>query len=141
MNSILSSEIKTIFYIIAGAFYLFYKFYQKEKRKQEARSAGKKPVLTRTSEDIFRELQKSLKLPQEKVEPTYKTTPKARHQSSMMLERAYQKPGNLLADRNKLKKHEEESITVNEEPTLGERLDFDARKAVIYSELLKRPQY
>jgi hypothetical protein len=143
LNTILGSEIKILFYILLGAIYLFSTFYKREKRKQEERRANKRPVSTQKAEDIFRELQKSLNLPRETAERPMvgKRVPMQKMPMREKVVRTIKPKTAAQIKRMDIVAAEKKADDANPEKTLAERLDFDPRKAVIFAELLKRPQY
>jgi hypothetical protein len=151
LNTNMGSEIKTILYIIIGGIYLFSVMLKKAKKQQEEKKINKRPVSTKTADDIFKELQKSLKLPGfDTAEPK---KPQAR--VPLKKEMSEKKPAYMsikprtnkpLIKRTVYKQDENNRKAEAKEkelhvPTMAETMDFDPRKAVIFSEILKRPQY
>ena len=148
----MNHEVKILLYIIIGIAYLFSRMYKKELKKQNQKQLNKRPVGSRTAEDIFRELQKTLNLPTEELAKPVSQTVKERKIDDK-LSRAqkifisasesklkHYKP----IQASKLKKKEDaesfkEHTIVEEE--YGPNIEFEPRKAMIFSEILKRPQY
>jgi hypothetical protein len=148
----LNHEVKILLYIIIGIAYLFSRMYKKELKKQNQKQVNKRPVGSKTAEDIFRELQKTLNLPTEEVSKPLPQTVKERKIDDK-LSRAqkifisasesklkHYKP----IQASKLKKKDDAETfhhqTIVEEEH-GPNIEFEPRKAMIFSEILKRPQY
>ena len=149
----MSHEIKILLYIIIGIAYLFSRMYKKELKKQNQKKINKRPVSSKTAKDIFRDLQKTLNLPsEESLKPSVGQTVKERKIDDK-LSRAqkifvsasesklkHYKP----IQASKLKKKDDAETfhhqTVVEEE-YGPKIDFEPRKAMIFSEILKKPQY
>jgi hypothetical protein len=169
-------EIKPIFIILMIVGYVLSTWYKKELAKQKEKQINKRPVSNKTSEEIFRELQKSLQearsgqSPKQVVlEKTPAPEPKTRHISQSHTPEAkpkrvinYTPPAprkpmksdafadfrdkpkrellkpSAFKERNK-KMAENAPAEVAED--YGTPMEFDLRKAVLYSEILKRPQY
>ena len=126
--------------------------YKKELKKQNQKQLNKRPVGSKTADDIFRELQKTLNLPTEEVSKPIPQTVKER-KTDDKLNRAqkifisasesklkHYKP----IQASKLKKKDDAETfhhqTIVEEE-YGPNIEFEPRKAMIFSEILKRPQY
>lgn len=151
----MSSEIKILFYIIAGIIYLISTFYLKEKKKQGERNVTRKPVDTKTAEDIFRELKKSLLPPEELVienkpeerTPNKKLRPKP--ESVPLIENIKQNGEKPLENTWIGEGHFEHHKTVEikdlkDIADAKQEIDFtemDPRKAFIYGEIFNRPRY
>jgi hypothetical protein len=148
----MGNEFKILFYIIIGVIYIISKLYNKEKKKQNQREVNKKPIDSQSVEDIFRELKKSLQLPNEPEYTTNEPTPTT-YETGMKREKVVKEKMILVRESSKIKKIKK---TNNNIPSISETevgkqkivyeeneiaANFDARKAVIYSEILKRPQY
>lgn len=144
--------------------------YKKEAQKEKERRINKRPVDNRTSEEIFKELQKTLSQTSRSIEkPATKPVSKEVLTREIVVQEGgkksvYQKPvpkpkyeSSLkreplkLAQQKVKSKHSELKSKIPQSNPLQEikqevetekyRPDFDLRKAVIYSEILKRPQY
>jgi hypothetical protein len=148
----LNHEVKILLYIIIGVAYLFSRLYKKELKKQNQKKINKRPVSSKTAEDIFRDLQKTLNLPTEDIAKPIAQTVKERKIDDK-LSRAqkifisasesklkHYKP----IQSSKLKKKDDAETfhhqTIVEEE-YGPKIDFEPRKAMIFSEILKKPQY
>ncbi len=148
----MNHEVKILLYIIIGVAYLFSRMYKKELKKQNQKKINKRPISSRTAEDIFRDLQKTLNLPTEELSKPITQTVKERKIDDK-LSRAqkifisasesklkHYKP----IQASKLKKKDDAETfhhqTIVEEE-YGPKIDFEPRKAMIFSEILKRPQY
>lgn len=144
----MGSEFKILFYIIIGIVYIISKLYNKEKKKQYQREINKKPVDSQSVEDIFRELKKSLQLPNEPEYTAPEPTPTS-YETGMKREKVVKDKMILVREPSKTRKinnipsiSETEVGKINTKTESNEIADnFDARQAVIYSEILKRPQY
>lgn len=153
----MGSEFKIFLYILIGIAYLFSKLYRKELKKQNERQAGKRPVSGRTAEDIFRELQKTLNIPELETTPSdrplaqsvkeRKTDDEQMRQAKRMFSTEGQsklkhykpiRPSKLKHSGNGIAESSKEAVIAND---YGPEIDFDARKAVIFAEILKRPEY
>ncbi len=153
----MGSEFKIFLYIIIGIVYLFSRLYRKELKKQEEKRAGRKPVTHRNAEDIFRELQKTLGLPETELSPAvpeiqnkpvkeklkqYKATQTKTlfnaEVQARIKKRKQLAPG--LQRKNLMPENSGEIIPAIETEYRPD-IDFDLRKAIIYSEILKRPVY
>jgi hypothetical protein len=145
----LGSEIKILLLILIGIFYFFSSLYKKAKQKQEEYNRNKRPVDRRNAEDIFRELQKSLHLPSTTgPEPKTQTKPAPRVAMSKepMLAKKFRpsmenRNTSVNTSKKEASRKTEKKVRQETVPTMAESLDFDPRKAVIFSEILKRPQY
>jgi hypothetical protein len=144
----MGSEFKILFYIIIGIIYIISKLYNREKKKQYQREVNKRPIDSQSVEDIFKELKKSLQLPNEPENTPVNTSPTA-YETGMKREKVVKEKMVLVREPSKIKKtnnfpsisetevgKQKEVIQENELAT-----NFDARQAVIYSEILKRPQF
>lgn len=156
-------EIKILVYILIGAVYLFSRFYKKEKRKQDERRINRRPTNTQTAEQIFRELQRSLRLPgtekpeTQKPETEKPETEKPQTRTIMQRPAIEKKPAytydrpireermerpasqkSSIAKKAEQRK-DEKHAKAERELTLAESMEFDPRKAVIFSEILRRP--
>jgi hypothetical protein len=156
LKKILSSEIKILFYIIVGIIYFISKAYNKEKKKENQRQPNRKPIGGQTAEEIFKELRKQLNLPED--QPVLETSKPKKSSPQPFI------PNNETGKRQRLKKEKlvlnrtlfkrkdivssensnynsdhSDAITQNYDNDIMK--DFDAKKAVIFSEILKRPQY
>jgi hypothetical protein len=148
----LNHEVKILLYIIIGIVYLFSRLYKKELKKQNQKQLNKRPVSSKTAEDIFRELQKTLNLPTDELSKPLNQTVKERKLDDK-LSRAqkifisasesklkHYKP----IQASKLKKKEDAASFQHQtivEQEYGPNLEFEPRKAMVFSEILKRPQY
>lgn len=157
--SILGSEIKILFYIIIGIAYLFYKMYNKELKKQNEKRMGQKPVGKRSAEEIFRELQKSLGLPDDTSQENNKPiVVQNRTVKERKIEDKATRANNIFASEGQSKMKHYKPIQASKlkrrsirghEPELpaivdkeyGPEIHFDPRQAVIFSEILKRKEY
>lgn len=130
----MGSEIKIILYILIGFAYLFNRLYRKELSKSAQKKQASGPVNAKTSEEIFRELRKSLHLPGQAEEDIVNAAPLQR--KPMRSKTA--KPGDALKKQPRGLK-----VPAAQEAESGEfaPMEFDARKAMIFSEILKRPEY
>lgn len=153
----MGSEFKIFLYIIIGIVYLFSRMYRKELKKQEEKRAGKKPVTRRSAEDIFRELQKTLGLPEtemtpaipekqnkpvkEKLKPYKSAQTKTPFNLEAQLKIKQRKPLTPGIQKKNLMPEITGETTSSNETEYRPDIDFDLRKAIIYSEILKRPVY
>ena len=150
-------EIKTIFFILMVVGYVISTLYKKESQKEKERRINKRPVNPRTSEEIFKELQKTINqrpnaepakvpVPKTKSEPVPKMSKKKLETTlknevvRMSSQKVKAKHPNINAQVKYKSQPMKETEQVAEEKT-SYRPDFDLRKAVLYSEILKRPQY
>ena len=169
-------EIKPLFFILMIVGYVLSTWYKKELAKQKEKQINKRPVSSKTSEEIFKELQRSLQearsgqapkqvvlektpAPQTKtkhIAPSH--TPEAKTKRSInytppaprkpMKSDAFadfrEKPKRALlkpsAFKERNKRMAENNQMETETDTMAQ-VDFDLRKAVVFSEILKRPQY
>ena len=145
----MGNEFKILFYIIIGVIYIISKLYNKEKKKQNQREVNKKPIDSQSVEDIFRELKKSLQLPNEPEYTTNEPTPTS-YETGMKREKEVKEKMVLVREPSKIKKTNNNIPSISETEVGKQKIvyeeneiaaNFDARKAVIYSEILKRPQY
>lgn len=138
--------------------YVISTLYKKESQKEKERRINKRPVNPRTSEEIFKELQKTLNqrpntepvkapVPKTKSEPAPKLSKQKLETTlknevvRMSVQKVKAKQSNIKAQvKVKSQPMQETAQPVIEENT-GYRPDFDLRKAVLFSEILKRPQY
>lgn len=144
----MGSEFKVLFYIIIGIIYIISKLYNKEKKKQYQREVNKRPIDSQSVEDIFKELKKSLQLPNEPENTPVDTTPTS-YESGMKREKVVKEKMVLVREPSKIKKTS--NFPSISETEVGKQknvfqeneiaANFDARQAVIYSEILKRPQF
>ena len=145
----MGSEFKILFYIIIGVIYIISKLYNKEKKKQNQREVNKRPIDSQSVEDIFKELKKSLQIPSE---PEYAPTEskQTNYESSNKREKVVKEKMVLVREPSKIKKTNNNIPSISETEVGKQKIvyeeneiaaNFDARKAVIYSEILKRPQY
>jgi hypothetical protein len=147
----LPHEIKILFYILIGIGYLFVKMYSKLLKNQNEKQINKRPVGKKPIETIFKDLQKSLNLPSDNVKEPVKVAPKSAKNkqdkdhsrySQGTSKMQYYKPikASKLKKESSLMELEEiaEEETANKANILS---NFDPKMAVIYSEILKRPQY
>jgi len=145
----LGSEIKILLFILIGAFYLFSSFFKREKKKQDEKAINKRPVVHQTAEEIFRELQQSLRLSNEPKPEASRPSARVALTKEPMLEK---KAPRKSIDPRQGKTSSKKTVTAvfektnqqkkeAEHLTLAQSLEFDPRKAVIFSEILKRPQY
>jgi hypothetical protein len=152
----LSSEFKILFYIIVGIIYFISKAYGKEKKKENHRQPNKRPIGGQTAEEIFRELKKQLNLPED--QPEIKTAKPQKlapqpfilnnetgkrqklEKEKLVLNRKLIKRKDIFNSENIIYKsdHSDSNIERYDNDIMK---DFDAKKAVIFSEILKRPQY
>lgn len=156
--------------------YVLSTWYKKELAKQKEKQINKRPVSKKSSEEIFKELQKSLQeargtqssrpvvlektpAPEPKtkhIEPSH--TPAAKPAKTMtytrpaprkaMKSEAFaefrDKPKRSLLQPSAFKERNKRMSenTITEANTQeGTAIEFDLRKAVLYSEILKRPQF
>jgi hypothetical protein len=144
----MGSEFKILFYIIIGVIYIISKLYNKEKKKQNQREVNKRPIDGQSVEDIFKELKKSLQLPNE-PEYTPSETKQTNYESTNKREKVVKEKMVLVREPSKIKKTSNfpsisETEVGKQKNVIQENeiaANFDARQAVIYSEILKRPQY
>lgn len=138
--------------------YVITNLYRKEERKEKERRINKRPIDKQSAEEIFRNLQKTLNLPE--TGGTYRTTssptttPTAQRNVSEGL-KSYQslkkqmvrlseqriKPHYSNLGKRKPRKPMEANLETIEPNSEGPSIDIDIRQAIIYSEILKRPQY
>jgi hypothetical protein len=149
-------------------FAIFRFFYNQELKKEKAVASKKRNVTPKSKEDILRQLEQSLGLPSGQLQNQRKEE-KYESEAEEMIEKNVSGPGSAYKKMkykkltyNSLKKEQKqharhlqskkysnnkmaeiESIEEIEPETSapGFELDFDAKKAVIFSEILKRPQY
>ncbi len=148
----MNHEVKILLYIIIGVAYLFSRLYKKELKKQNEKKINKRPISSRTAEDIFRDLQKTLNLPTEEFAKPITQTVKerkiddklSRAQKIFISESESKLKHYKPIQASKLKKKDNVETfhhqTIVEEE-YGPKIDFEPRKAMIFSEILKRPQY
>ncbi|MES2617450.1 MAG: hypothetical protein V4613_06205 [Bacteroidota bacterium] len=149
----MSSEIKILFYIIGGIVYLIATYYGKEKKKQNERTIQKRPIPEQNAEEIFEELRKTLSF--EKPPPKDKPAPislkKSKPSKTPFLQVDYKekkkKPLEQLQEHEPHMDHHFKNVEIAEMDTIVEQpMEFnphetDLRKAFIYGEIFKRPQY
>ena len=148
---ILNHEIKILLYIIIGIGYLISRLYKKELKKQNQKQVNKRPMSSRTAEEIFRDLQKTLDLQMEEEvalpQKAATVVPKEKLRRAQKIfiskEESMLKHYKPIHARKSLKK---ESMKASSEPIQNVEetrpdIDFDPRQALIFSEILKRPQY
>ena len=156
--------------------YVLSTWYKKELAKQKEKQINKRPVTRKSSEDIFKELQKSLQeargtqsnkpvilektpapMPKTKhIEPSH--TPTAKPARAITYTRPAprkamksdafadfrDKPKRELLKPSAFKERNKrmmENSATESNTHEGKAIEFDLRKAVLYSEILKRPQY
>ncbi len=144
----MGSEFKILFYIIIGIIYIISKLYNREKKKQYQREVNKRPIDSQSVEDIFKELKKSLQLPNEPENTPINTSPTS-YETSMKREKVVKEKMILVREPSKIKKTSNfpsisETEVGKQKNVIQENeiaANFDARQAVIYSEILKRPQF
>lgn len=113
---------------------------------------NKKPVTKKSQEEIYRELQKSLKIPQQVQKPqSSNTQPNRQSRTQIISDRINAKKNSAFSGKfgkstkeAGMKRRELEKSKKNEPEVVAEHHlmdDFDAKKAVIYSEIFKRPQF
>lgn len=144
----MASEVKILLYIIGGIVYFFVTSYNKAKKKENERQVNKRPNTSKSAEDIFNDLKKSLNLdtPEVLKAPIKKNQLKTLNNKSVKSENYNdyfaQKAQKAATNHSAIKQEKVEPILEN---TLNEQIidveNFDYRKAVIYSEIFKRPQY
>lgn len=158
-------EIKIIFLILMVVGYVLSTWYKKELQKQKERQINKRPITSKSAEDIFKELQKALSdaksggSPQVRPieQPVNSTSPSPKKpyvKQSMANTRETMKSDvftkyKSITKRKPLKvsKFKTSNKTfeeIKEEEIADQEIyrpDFDVRKAIIYSEILKRSQY
>ncbi len=151
----MSGEIKILFYVIVGIVYFLSTFYNKEKKKQNQRNINKKPINTTTAEEIFEELKKSILQPPKikdekkplgktlfektKRDPENKVNYKPFKQPEIKKE-----PKPFLNTEPHFEHHFEPEITDFIETSDKYEFNFDEmdpKKAFIYKEIFRRPQY
>lgn len=149
----MGSEIKILFYIIGGIVYLIVTYYGKEKKKQNERTIHKRPVTSHNAEEIFDELRKTLSLekptsPEEKPAPI--NLKKSKSPKSPFLQVDYKEKKKKPLEQ--IQAHEphmdhfknveiSELDSVVEQPMEFNPHETDLRKAFIYGEIFRRPQY
>lgn len=113
---------------------------------------NKKPVTKKSQEEIYRELQKSLKLPTSSEKPITSDNTTLRQSRTQSISKSINDKKNSafsgkFGKRTKeagMRKKEMEKTQKSEPEIVVENHfmdDFDAKKAVIYSEIFKRPQF
>lgn len=150
--------------------YVISMLYKKESQKEKERRLNKRPVDNKKAEDIFKELQKTLNdvgrsleqnprkpvsqevIPRETInhekatKPVYqKPVPKPKYESALKREPLILNQRKVKARHSSIQKKIAASKPMQEikqeEIQDNYRPDFDLRQAVLYSEILKRPQY
>lgn len=153
----MSSEIKILFYILAGIVYLISTFYGKEKKKQAQRDVNKKPIDTATAEDIFEELKRSIIPSSGQL-----SEPDSRQAEPILPKRTERRPeisknyndyinhrkqpveDTFIQEAHFIRPAEIQSADAEEKPDTAFEINFeetDPRKAFIYGEIFRRPQY
>lgn len=147
-------------------FAIFRFFYNQELKKEKAVASKKRNVTPKTKEEILRQLEQSLGLPsgqlrdernqneqvEELAEETENHTSPGNAYKKMKYKKltytSLKKEQKQHARHMQTKKYSNSKMSEIEsiediEPTTeqGSHLDFDPQKAVIFSEILKRPQY
>lgn len=121
--------------------YIFFSLLRREKKKEAEKRINKRPATKKSSDEIFRELQKSLNIPANSSKPVtapvqqapvYKKEPRKKLVANMRHARPI---------KSKLPRMERKIEPEVVPAASGYDLEFDPRKAVIFSEILKRPQY
>lgn len=137
----MDSKFKILFYIAIGVVYFISKVYASEKKKQNRKSFEKKPINTSKSSEIFEELKRQLNIPTEQQNKQINTQVTSKWEKTvkekMVLEREI-KPRKRLAPMVSNIKDEVVKPEVQQSELMQ---DFDPRKAIIFGEILKRPQY
>ena len=153
----MNHEIKILLYIIVGIAYLFSRLYKKELKKQKEQQINKKPLSRKTAEDIFRDLQKTLDIPglnspEEPILKPVSQTVKERkiddktlRAQKLFISKSESKLKHYRPIQASKLKREDTEETFHHQTTVeseyGPKIDFEPRKAMIFSEILKRPQY
>lgn len=152
----MSGEIKILFYIIAGIIYLISTFYKKEKRKQHEKDVTRKPMGNSTAEDIFEELKKSI-VHSDEPKPVVQVPEKMRYKKmarkpevsinyDQYLKKKKAPAENTFIEEAHFVHHQEVEIRdIVESEEIRSEIDFinetSPRKAFMYAEIFKRPQY
>lgn len=146
-------KFKILFYIVIGIIYFISKAYSSEKNKQNKRSLEKKPVNRKTAEDIFEDLRKQFNLPEsnlpsvpkpmlDRPEPINYESPTSAYQkmtkTKLVLEREPKRKRKSIIFKETEETQDENMFVSKRNSVLD---GFDGRKAVIFSEILKRPEY
>lgn len=154
--------------------YVLSTLYKRELRKQKEKQINKKPVSSKTSEEIFKELQKALREARSDApsKPVIESKPKPHIQKTTLppksepLKAKSKNAGKRLTLEREIMKSEafaesarkpllkrlqpsklkqtnvmKENTAQENEHERGVSIDFDIKKAVLFSEILKRPQY
>jgi hypothetical protein len=148
----LNHEIKILLYIIIGIAYLFSRMYKKELKKQNEKKINKRPISSKTAEDIFRDLRNTLNLPsEESIKPVNQTVKErkvddklSRAQKIFISASESKMKHYKPIQASKLKKKDDAETFHHQtivEVEYGPKIDFEPRKAMIFSEILKKPQY
>ena len=142
----MDGEFKTILYIMIGIGYFIVRLYQKEVSKQKGNTTPRRTTQRKTAAEIFRELQKTLNLPDTRVESKKVNTTlpveggkrQKLQKKQSLIHKAYKK---------EIKSTVKKPVLVAEKPVeqaqeiTQPHFEFDVRKAIVYSEILKRPNY
>jgi len=146
-------KFKILFYIVIGLIYFISKAYGSEKKKQNKRSFEKKPVNQRTAEDIFEDLKRQFKLPDNNVpsvpkpvlnrpEPINYESPVNGYQkmtkTKLVLEREPKRKRKSIIFKETEETQDEKTLALQRNLVLD---GFDGKKAIIFSEILKRHEY
>lgn len=155
----MGSEIKILFYIIIFIGYLIYNLFLKDKTPKQTAAPVNNDDKLQEAEEILKEIRKTLSL-EKTVKPeitptvndTVKQKPRKKAKPSPLLSRDY-KSGNTRKPLEQIPvdvPHLDHTIapiaddyskqTEEASPVFNPH-DMDMRKAVIFSEILKRPQY
>jgi hypothetical protein len=151
----MSGEIKILFYIIVGIVYLISTFYGKEKKKQSQRDVNRKPVDNQTAEDIFEELRKSilpasepaedLKLPEKSHRKKTERQPEITNNYRDFLKHKKKPVEDTFIEEAHFRQDDSaKNMNIVENVESKPEINFDemdARKALIYGEIFRRPQY
>ncbi len=144
----MASEVKILLYIIGGIVYFFVTSYNKAKKKENEKQVNKRPTTTKSAEDIFNELKKAMNLNTPEVEkaPIEQNQPKTLNNKSTKSDNYNdyfaQKAQKSTTNHTAIKQEKVETITENlANEQIVDVENFDYKKAVIYSEIFKRPQY
>ena len=146
----MSGEIKILLYVIGTIVYYFVKSYNKEKKKQDEKHVNKRPSTTKSAEDIFEELKRTLTLdtktvmsiPLEPKKVERKEMPKkSDNYNDYFATRAKKAITNHVAIENKEIEIAKKEVAMENEVNVINLDTIDYKQAIIFSEILKRPQY
>jgi hypothetical protein len=141
------SEIKILLYVFLGIGYLFYTFYKKAIRDQQKKLLKPTPS-KRSSDDIFEELKRQMRgednkdeheeketVKPEEVKKKFKEIPSLEYQPDLTMVKPLAVERDPFSDAKPITDHQDDQTDL-----VPGNLE-DMRKAVIWSEILKRPRY